>query len=221
MHSTGTVAIILLLALIVAPSAASAAERGPLSAHDAQLLSQTGFDRQVFEAVREETRSPLHRLSGYDEDGYQILVNGLTAVVPHGKADQVLAALRRRLAALRYQAFIIEESPTVRTDRIAILRGTDQYEILRVMHTHGEDSEVAPQDIIDVLKEWEKQSPFDIVGAENDWVELEFRVLPKDLKTFINAVIELCPDAVDGSPGEVAELVRELVTTRRLLLWWE
>ena len=220
MEAVRTAAAILLLAIATVPSAAFA-EQGTLSPHDAQLIAQTGFEREVLDIIREVTRGTLHRLSGYDEDGYQILVNGIVASIPHGKAGQVLTELRGRLAARRYMAFIVEESPTIRMDRIAVLRGTDQYEILRVMYTHADDGDLVPQDIIDTLKGWEKHYPFEIIGAENDWVELEFKDLPKDLGTFVDEVVEFCPDAVDGSPADVTELIKELYTTRRLLLWWE
>jgi hypothetical protein len=220
MDAVRTLAAALLLS-VAGSLPAGAADPAAFPAHDAQLLSQTGFDRDVLETVREEAQAPLHRLSGYDEDGYRILVSGIAVSVAHGRAGQVLASLRARLAPRGYQAFIIEESPTVRTDRIAVLRGTDQYEILRIMHTHGERSGIAPEDIIDTLKSWERRSPFRITGAENDWVEIEFKAMPKDVAALADEVAELCPEMAEEGAAGAGDLRKELVETRRLMLWWD
>jgi hypothetical protein len=71
------------------------------------------------------------------------------------------------------------------------------------------------------LKEWEKTSPFDIIGADNDWVEIEFKSLPKDLKSFAEEVYDFSPDAVDQGPGSTTELANEIQQTKRLFLWWD
>ncbi len=104
---------------------------------------------------------------------------------------------------------------------IGILKGTDQYEILRIMHTDGDEYDITNQDVIDRLKEWEKISSFDIIGADNDWVELEFKTLPRDLKAFVEEVYDFAPDAVDEGPGTVNGLMKEIQQTKRLFLLWE
>jgi hypothetical protein len=71
------------------------------------------------------------------------------------------------------------------------------------------------------LKEWEIHSPFDIIGADSDWVEIEFKRLPKDLRAFIEEVYDFCPDAVDQGPGSIAELMKDIRKTKKLFLWWD
>jgi len=71
------------------------------------------------------------------------------------------------------------------------------------------------------LKEWEEYSSFDILGADNDWVELEFKSLPRDLKAFAEEVYDFCPDAVDQGPGSVKGLIKDIIRTKRLFLWWD
>jgi hypothetical protein len=118
-------------------------------------------------------------------------------------------------------AFVAEINAGLKTDKIGVLKGTDQYDILRVMYTNGDDYDISNQDVIERLKEWEKTSPFDIIGADNDWVEIEFKTLPKDLKSFAEEVYDFCPDAVDQGPGSPAELANEIQQTKRLFLWWD
>ena len=138
--------------------------------------------------------------------GYQIIAPGIVVSVPEDKTDHVLSSLRRQLLPLKYMPFVVEMNAGLKIEKIGILKGTDQYEILRIMHTNGDDYDISNQDVIERLKEWETHSPFDIIGADNDWVEIEFKILPKDLKAFTEEVYDFCPDAVDQGPGNTAEL---------------
>ncbi len=179
------------------------------------------FDRKVFFMVKEERVDRISRLIGFDEEGYQIIAPGIAVSVPEDKTDQVLSSLRKKLLPLKYMPFVVEMNAGLKIDKIGILKGTDQYEILRIMHTDGDDYDISNQDVIDRLKEWEINSPFDILGADGDWVEIEFKILPKDLKAFVEEVYDFCPDAVDQGPGSIAELAKEIQKTKKLFLWWD
>jgi hypothetical protein len=192
-----------------------------LSPYAEELAKTIKFDRQVLITAKEESGSSIYRLIGYDEKDYQIIAEGIVVPVPEDRTDMVLDSLREKLTPLKYMAFVVEMNAGIKTDKIGILRGTDQYEILRVMHTDGDDYDISNEDVIERLKEWEKNSPFDIIGADNDWVEIEFKTLPKDLKSFAEEVYDFCPDAVDQGPGSVSELITEIQQTRRLFLWWD
>jgi hypothetical protein len=211
----------LFLLLIVVRPAAAADSVVTLSPAEEQLAVQIGFEKDVLLLVKESTRNPLHRLSGYDEDGYQIMANGFVATVVRSQSDQVLWSLRERLKPRKYMAFLIESINALKTDKIAIIKGTDPFDILTIMHTNGDDDDVSHDDVVNKLKQWGKRCPFEIVGAENDWVEIEFRIMPRDLKAFVEEVYEFCPDAVGEGAGNVTRLIKEIDTTKRLMLWWE
>jgi hypothetical protein len=209
-----------LLLLAVRPAAATDSVV-TLSPAEEQLAVQIGFEKDVLLLVKESTRNPPHRLSGYDEDGYQIMANGFVATVVRSQSDQVLWSLRERLKPRKYMAFLIESINALKTDKIAIIKGTDPFDILTIMHTNGDDDDVSHDDVVNKLKQWGKRCPFEIVGAENDWVEIEFRIMPRDLKAFVEEVYEFCPDAVGEGAGNVTRLIKEIDTTKRLMLWWE
>ena len=192
-----------------------------LSPHAEELAKSIKFDRQVLIMAKEESGASVYRLIGYDEKDYQIMADGIAVTVPEDRTDTVLTSLRRKLTPLKYMAFVVEMNAGIKTDRIGILKGADQYDILRVMHTDGDDYDISNSDVIERLKEWEKCSPFDIIGADNDWVEIEFKTLPKDLKAFAEEVYDFCPDAVDQGPGSIGGLITEIQQTKRLFLWWD
>jgi hypothetical protein len=193
----------------------------PLSAYAEELAKILKFDRNVLLLVKRESNEHIHRLIGFDEDGYQIYAPGISVPVPEDRSDSILNTLRKKLRPLQYMAFVVEMNSGMKTDTIGILKGTDQYEIIRIMQTGGEEYDITNQDVIDQLKEWERLSSFAIVGADSDWVEIEFTSLPKDLKNFAEEVYDFCPDAVDQGPGSVDGLIRDIKRTNRLFLWWD
>lgn len=192
-----------------------------LSPREEALRAQIGFERDVLILVKDSVPGQIHRLSGYDPDGYQIVADGIAFSVPEQDGDRVLSVLRKRLQPRKYLAFLIAVNEGIRTEEIAILKGTDPYEILRIMQTNGEDYDITNEDIIERLKEWEKQHPFEIIGAENGWVEIEFRTVPQDLNAFAEEVYDFCPDTVEQDAGSIEELAREIAGTKRLTLWWD
>lgn len=186
-----------------------------------KIAEQSGLGPEVIGLIRQEAGGELHRLVGYDETGYQIMVKGIAVSLPHARTEQVRASLLRRLRPHRCMAFIIEESEALGTDRIAVVRGTDPYGILGIMHTNGARDEVSHETVVETLRHWERRFPFEIVGAENEWVEIEFRDVPKDMSAFADEVAAFCPDAVDAAGGSLDALIQEVRETRRLLLRWE
>jgi uncharacterized protein DUF4253 len=199
----------------------AAVTQTPLSPYAEELARILKFDRQVMVLVKEETQEHIQRLIGYDEKDFQIIAPGFAVPVPEDRTDRVLAVLRQKLAPLHYLAFVVEMNAGLKMDKIGVIKGMDQYEILRIMHTDGSDYDISNEDVIDRLKEWEKISSFDIVGADSDWVEIEFKTLPRDLKAFAEDVYDFSPDAVEQGPGSVEGLVKEIRRTNRLFLWWD
>jgi Domain of unknown function (DUF4253) len=210
------------LVIAAAPHAAAAAGEPAvvLSLHEEQLAAQINFDRDVLKIVKQEAVVPIHRLTGYDENAFQIMVNGLSVQVPHSRAEKVREALRSRLAPFACLVFFAEVDERIKRDRVGIIKGIDQFDILRIMQTNGEEEEVTNDEIIDRLRAWGRLYPFEIIGAENDWVELEFSILPKDLKAFAEEVYAFSPDTVDEGTGTIKDLILELRKTRRLVLLW-
>ncbi len=192
-----------------------------LSPYAEEIARILKFDRLVLIMIKEETHERIQRLVGYDEDGYQIIASGIAVSVPEDKSDSILASLRRKLLPHKYMAFIIEMNTGLKADKIGIIKGTDQYEILRIMHTNGDEYEITNRDIIDRLRDWEKISSFEIIGADSEWVELEFKKLPKDLKAFAREVYEFSPDSIDEGPGTTEGMVKDLKKTKRLFLVWD
>lgn len=216
--------LVLVLVCVIGSLALTAGARKQveLTPHEEEIAQRIGFEKEVLKLVKRETgEEHLHRLTGYDAEGYQIMANGICVSVPHDRTEQILARLRQKLRPLRYMAFVVELNANIKMDKIGVLKGVDQYEILRVMQTNGSGYDLETEDIIEKLREWEKRTPFDIIGADFDWVEVEFKKLPKKLMAFAEDVEEFAPDSVDDGALGLDELAEEMQKTRRLFLLWE
>jgi len=198
-------------------------ENVTLSPQDEELAERIGFDKEVLFIVREDSNVQLHQLTGFDENGTKTKVNGLSIRVPYEKSEQLVFNLRPKLRPKGYMVFLSEMNFGIgnEPDEIAILKGTDQYEILRIKQTNGINYGVENKDVIDKLKEWEELYPFEILGADFDWVEAEFKTVPEDMDSFAEEVYEFCPDVVDQGTGTVEDLAEEMRKTKRLFLWWD
>lgn len=195
--------------------------RVTLSPHAEELARTIKFDRQVLLIVKELTQEPIRRLVGYDKDDYQIIAPGIVAPVPEEKIDRILDTLRKKLAPLHYMPFVVEINSGLKLKKIGVIKGTDQYEILRIMHTDGNEYDISNQDVIDRLKEWREIASFDIIGADSDCVEIRFKKLPKDIKSFAKEVSEFSPDTLMQGPGTVEKLAKEIQRTKKVMLLWE
>ena len=192
-----------------------------LSPRAEELAKSIKFDRQVLIIVKQITQERITRLVGYDENDYQIVAPGIAVSVPEENTDKVLVDLRTKLLSLHYMPFIVEKNPGLKLNKIGVIKGTDQYEILRIMHTDGDEYDISNQDVIERLKEWQKISSFDIIGADSDWVEIQFKTLPRDLQSFAHEVYEFSPDAVTRGPHGIDKVIESIKKTKRLILLWE
>jgi hypothetical protein len=192
-----------------------------LSPRAEELAKSIKFDRQVLIIVKQITQERIARLVGYDEDNYQIVAPGIAVSVPEENTDKVLVDLRKKLLPLHYMPFIVEKNPGLKLNKIGVIKGTDQYEILRIMHTDGDEYDISNRDVIERLNEWQKISSFDIIGADSDWVEIQFKTLPSDLKSFAREVSEFSPDTVERGSNGIERLIERVKKTKRLILLWE
>jgi hypothetical protein len=130
--------------------------------------------------------------------------------------------LRATLLPRGYLAFILDREYAEKQGKIGIIKGTDQFEILRFMSTSGNDFPISNEEIIAQIKEWEKRCSFDIMGAYYDWLEIWFKTLPEDVESLASEVESICPnDSLMPTKESVAIIAKELRKGKRLFLWWD
>lgn len=195
---------------------------------DKELAQRIGFDEQVLSLVKKESKGQLMQLSYTDYVDYgrrevEVGRDAFFVSVPQDKSEELVYSLQSKLSPMGYITFIMEQNYAEKRDKIAVIKGTDPYEILRFMGTSGNDFPISNKDLVTKIKGWEKHCVFDILGANYDWVEIKFKTLPKDIDTFAKEVDRICPDedsAYDPKIG-AAKIAKTLRKAKRLFLWWD
>ena len=103
---------------------------------------------------------------------------------------------------------------------VVALPTMDQFQAVAAIQTAGPNSGVTTGDVIDWLKELERDQPLRIHGIGPDFLEGYFTTDLKDAPAIASRIAALCPNGA-SSPSELATYANHLSTTRRLFLWWD
>jgi hypothetical protein len=209
--------------MLIAALAACTKEKAPVSIqpNEASLLSKLGFDESVALELLKAGSGPLSQLTGTNEEFEPYDAQGLTVQVKEKKALEALARLRETLGPAGYMVFIVERNFGYEPDRLAVIKSTDQFDILRIKATNGINYDIENDEVIARLKRWNASYPFDIIAADFDFVEAVFLKPPVNMDTFAREVYKFCPDVVDQGVGTVQALAAEMRKTGTLYLWWD
>ncbi len=178
-----------------------------------------GVDLEAVRLVVQLTGHPVEPLlKPEDEEKVPFPVPGIQSKAGTRDPHALLDTLR---AALCPKGFVVQWTGRVAEPSIVVLPRADQYALLAIKETNGANYGHDTAKVIAKLKEWEKEHPFDILGADFDWVEVQFREVPKNLDALARQAYEFCPDAVDQGTQTLEALAAEIRRTRRLFLWWD
>ncbi len=225
-----------------------------LTTEEKLLALRLGFDEAVLRIVKSELQKPLEPFKRYisADDGSEYILSSEDVGLFVRKslvvelADkytgmwkpnyvELIHGIRSMIAPFGYLAFLVEPfgHPS-----LAVMNTLDQYEIIRVMETRGwdfdfDDKQWLAEDLIEKLRQWEQLCKFNIIGAGNDNIKLEFETLPVGLVAFAEQINHLCweidqiygidsdcrePSEIKKSAEQLAGIMRE---THTIYLWWD
>lgn len=199
-------------------------------ASDYKMAASVQFDPFVVENIRSVTAAPLSRLATEREVYY--VAEGKTVLElykPHGlqfkaKQEQAEGMIRRLKEALHGNGYIVfrsEQKFGHGPDVIGIIKSNDQFDILRCKGTEAPNYDIGSDALITTLKSWHAETPFEIIGADYDWLEARLLKAPADWDAMAEKVYALCPDVVEQGTLTVAALAAEIKETGTLYLWWD
>ncbi|GAM14885.1 DUF4253 domain-containing protein [Mesobacillus selenatarsenatis] len=184
------------------------------------IVEQSGISQEALAIVKRSINGrihPFYKVDLYTEKPAEI--TGICVEAKQEKAEQLVLKLKEQLKSINYLPFICESD----REKIGIIPGSDQFDILRVQQTNGDNYDISNEKVISKLKDWYRRYPFIIIGADYDWVEANFEVFPegKALKAFAKEIYKFCPDIVEQGSGSINGLIEEMEETRKLYLWWD
>ncbi|MBT2660046.1 DUF4253 domain-containing protein [Bacillus sp. ISL-45] len=183
-------------------------------------IEKCGISEEAMTIVRRNSDGKLHPF--YKGDLYtekRVEIAGIYVDAKQAEAELLVLKLREELMAINYLAFICDSE----REKIGIIPGSDQFEILQLQQTNGDNYNISNERVISKLREWHSSHPFTVIGADYDWVEANFDVLPegKELKTLAREIAEFCPDIVEQGTGSINGLIEAITETKKMDLWWD
>lgn len=202
--------------------------------NEAGFIHSIQFDQPIIHLLRAHTAAPFSRFKTELEEWFmgedskpdaRIVVNntnGLIFEMKKNKAIEMVYKLKNELKAQGYIIFIAESNHfSLSLDKVAVLKTDDQFEILSIQGTNAANYNLETVDIVNKLKEWNEDYPFEIVGCGFDWVEAKFIKPPIDMLKFAKEVYAFCPDVVDQGTETVEKLAEDMIKDNSLFLWWD
>jgi hypothetical protein len=116
--------------------------------------------------------------------------------------------------------FATDEVTSSKGPALGLLPTKDFYHAIAAVGTAGPNSEVYNADVIEWLRELEREQPFVITGLGHHFVEGKFTTLVKDAAGLVKRINRLCPDG-DDQPETEKRQIEELRSTGCFFLWWE
>jgi len=164
-----------------------------------------------------------------------LFIEGLSIIAP-AKVDcerlffqmQHLLALKGYLVVYKNQIiFLIQNYPFKQMYRrfnylfranfnLAVFKGEDTLDIIKIYQTNGWNYNISPRDIINKLKNWQKICKFDIIFANNTSLSVSFTELPENILGFAKDVREFCPNVQSSQ-----SVAREIEKYKSLYLTWD
>lgn len=139
-------------------------------------VEQSGISQEALAMVKRSINGKIHpfyKMDLYTEKPADIA--GIYVEVKQEEADRLVLKLKEELKSINYLAFICDSDH----QKIGIIPGSDQFDIIRVQQTNGDNYDISNERVISKLKEWYRRYPFIIIGADYDWVEANFEVFSR------------------------------------------
>lgn len=183
-------------------------------------LDEIDFSEEALTILKTNSPSklmPLYKTDLFSDKPGELA--GICIKTRKEESEHFVLKLKEELREINYQAFVCDYDHK----EIGIIKGTDQFDILKVQQTNGDNYDISNEKIISKLKFWHRRFPFIIMGADYDWVEISFLIMPKseELKVLAKEIAKFCPDIVEQGTGTISGLIEEMKETGKLFLWWD
>lgn len=207
-------------------------EETSLTAREKQLCDSMKIDQSVLTELKEhihEYVEPFHySLSKmYNTDHTVTEINpirlpGFVFKEEQSNTRRLIEELQEKFKKQGYYLFNLEQNFGLgEKDVMAILKTTDQYDVLRSVKTDGANYDISNDSLISIIKIFDKKYSLSLISASGDLCEFKIGKEPDSWLELAKEAYAVCPDIVDQGTGSVEALADELKKHRSLYLWWD
>lgn len=212
---------IFLLILFVLLNSSCSTNNPELNESEKIVVNEVGLNEELALLLKSHSnKNELHQLTHTESDWPTPTFAGISIHMSEKEANKLLKQYNK-LKEKGYLLFRSDMNFGIDPDEVSVIKSDDHFDILRFSGTDGINYGLYPIDIINKLKEWERIYPFQIIGADFDWVEVQFLKENMDLDMLAKEIYEFCPDVVDQGTGTVDLLEKEMEQNNGFYLWWD
>ncbi|MBN2736388.1 MAG: DUF4253 domain-containing protein [Spirochaetales bacterium] len=193
------------------------------------LLKDLGFDKALIEELKSFLDEPFYRYQStpgtanpysLDFRPQKDFSAGLCFNLSTRKAIECIEKFHGVFKDKGYLLFISQRNHGFRPDQITVIKSTDQFDIVRIQKTAGNQYTNTNTEVIRQLQEWHQNNPFQIIGANFNWIEARFFKAPEKTNILAEEIYRICPDVVDINKSSLENLEKVLNENLTLYLWW-
>ena len=201
-----------------------------MTENEIAFCRENGHDLELASLIRSKTDNPIMPLPQVNDTLIDTKMGFCSELDVDGViCDDSALALKKQAAQKGYLVFVFDgdfaeddEGNSTPYHHLAVLKGTDELDIIRWRQSDGCNYDIFADDIIAKLAKWRINNKLVVMGAGMDWVRFKFETLPNDMDAFAEELYEFCCDIVDQGTGTVTALKEEIVSTEgNVFLWWD
>lgn len=198
-------------------------QKNSLTKVETELINKLTFNTELLTELKSLTKTELKQLPAIDQETGDVLddkvFNGIFTETTEEKAIEYVKKLKTKFREKGYLIFVFEGEDDKKN--VAVIKGTDELDILRYRRTDGINHDLENEDIVKKISEWKLKYGLIVIGCSRDWLQVEFDKLPNNIDAFANEVYEFCPDSVDQGVGSIDKLKEAIKEMNGLWLWWD
>lgn len=199
------------------------AQKNNLTQTETELLNKLTFKTELLTELKSLTKNELKQLPAIDQETGEVLSdkfhNGIFSETTEEKAIDFVKKLKTKYRESSYLIFVFEGEDDKKN--VAVIKGTDDLDILRYRRTDGINYDLENEDVVKKISEWKSKYGLIVIGCSRDWLQIEFEKLPSNIDVFAKEVYEFCPDSVDQGVETIDNLKKAIKEMNGLWLWWD
>jgi predicted small lipoprotein YifL len=198
-------------------------QKSNLTQPETDLLTKVKFKTELISELKDLTNSELKQLPAIDDETGEVLndkfFDGVCTETTEEKAVEYVKKLKPKFRENGYLIFVYEGEDHKKN--VAVIKGTDDLDILRYRRTDGINHDLENEDVVKKISEWKTKYGLIVIGCSRDWLQVEFDKLPGNIDDFAKEVYEFCPDSVDQGVGTMDKLKLAITEMKGIWLWWD
>ena len=188
-----------------------------------EFAKTTGFDKEILSDLNNIGGDSIQQLPTIDQETGEMNTDSLFPGFYYSTTEEkAYTFVKTHKSNYRKKGYLVfMHGNGVSMYNVAVIKGTEEFDILKYRRTDGINHGLETEDIIKRALEWKSKYGVSIMGCGRDWVHMEFDKLPSDISAFADEVYAFCPDSVDQGVGSIEELRKAILQMRGVWLWWD